>query len=213
MVRRVRSWSASVVVAGALLAPVSAQDEGGPPPAGGQEEGRRERAPRRPARELSFDAAPEGWQRVEPQGRRRFLQEYRLPAADGQAEGPQVTVLFMAQPRPFDEYRSRLKHSWTHADGAPLADADQTVEIRRPSDPEVRVVEQAGTQTSRDGGKKEGMKLLAAYVRAGDDAWSVWLMGPAAGVDRNRDAFLRWVETARPGPAPAPAPAPADEGD
>lgn len=191
MVRR--SWSAFLVVL-ALLAPVAAQDEGAPPSGGGQE-----RAPRRPARDLAFDAAPEGWEKVEPRGRRRFLVEYRLPAAEGQAEGPAVTVLFMSPVRSFDEYRGRLKSSWTRADGAPLADADQVVEIRRPSDPEVRVVEQEGAQASRDGSKKEGMKLLAAYVRAGDDAWSVWLLGTAEGVERHREAFLRWVESARPG--------------
>ncbi|MCO5168241.1 MAG: hypothetical protein M9894_18015 [Planctomycetes bacterium] len=189
MVRPVCRWSLLFLL---LLAPALAQDEGRP-----------ERAPRRqaaPQREVRFDPAPEGWRKVEQGGRRRFLLEYALPPAEGQAEGPQVTVMAMGQ-REFGDYRGRLKGGWSRPDGAPLGDADQVVELRRAADPEVRLVEQQGTHGPRDGARRDGMKLVAAYVRQGDDRWSVWLMGTIEGVDRHREAFLRWVETARPADA------------
>lgn len=192
------SWLASALVVSTLLSAAfgqNGQEEPPPPPPSGGDE----RAPRRPARDVTFDAAPEGWQEADApaRGRRRFLAEYTLPAAEGQAEGPKVSVMGVA--REFDDYRGRLKSGWSTADGAPLTDADQVVEIRRAADPEVRAVEQAGSQTPRGGAKKDGMKLIAVYVRSGEDRWSVWLLGTAEGVALHRDAFLRWVETARPG--------------
>lgn len=205
-----RPLLASALFVSTLLLPAFAQDEPPPPPPSGDRE---ERAPRAPTRDVTFDPAPEGWQKAAPsanaggRGRRRFLADYTLPAAEGQPEGPKVSVMSMG-PREFDEYRSRLKNNWSKPDGTPLTDADQVVELRKAADPEVRVVEQSGSQTPRDGAKKDGLKLIAVYVRSGDDRWSVWLLGTAEGVALHRDAFLRWVETAKPGellPAPAPA--------
>lgn len=185
MLRPVCALSLVALLLGPAVAPGRADDESPP-----------EAAPRRQAREVRFDPAPDGWRKVEPEGRRRFLLEFALPGAGDGAEGPRVTVMAMSA-REFADYRGRLKAGWSRADGAPLSDADQVVEIRRAADPEVRIVEQQGTSGPRDA-RRAGMKLVAAYVRQGDDRWSVWLLGTVEEVDRHREAFLRWVETARP---------------
>lgn len=211
MPRRVASLCVLLLLGLVLVpAPALAQEGGDAPPSG--EGGEREpREPRTPARKLEFDAAakPEAWQAPEGRQRRRFQVEYKT------ADGAEITVLPVREKREFAEYRARLLRNWTKADGAALTDADQVVEVRKAADPEVRVVEQAGTQAQpREGTKKEGLKLVAVYVRQGDDRWSVWLLGPTAAVDAQREAFLKWVDTAKPGAAPAPStePAPAPEG-
>jgi hypothetical protein len=185
-----------------------AQDEGGetPPPPSTEQ-----RAPRRPLRDLRLAAAPEGWQAPQAQGeargRRRFLAEYTLPVAAGSTEAPKVTVLAMGprQAQSFDEYRGRLVAGWTKPDGSAVTQTDQTVATRKEGDLEIKTSEHAGSfAPARGGEKKDGMKLLAVWVRQGEDRWSIWLMGPAAGVDQAKDAFLAWVDTAQPGdPLPA----------
>lgn len=203
MLRRVAS---TCVLLSALAVPAFAQD-GQPPPGGGG--GGQQRAPRPPARMLDFGAtAPDTWKAPEKEakGRLRYQLELKTP------DGADVTVLAMREKREFAEYRSRLLRSWTKADRTPLTDADQVVEVRKAADPEIRVIEQAGTQAQREGEAKEGMKLIAVYVRQGEDRWSVWLLGPAAAVDAQRDAFLKWVDTARAGEVPAAPAPPSDEG-
>jgi hypothetical protein len=217
----VRRLVAVCALACALVLPALAQvPEGGegtpPPPAGGEKEGgRRRRGPPREFRKLDFDAPPADWKArpadAQP-GRNamRFQGDWDLPPADGQTEGPRVTVLGTgAQQREFAAYQERLRGTWTKADGAPLAAADQTTETRKEGELEVRLVIQEGTQTPRGGSAKPGMKLVAAWVRAGKDSWSVWLLGTAEGVEKHKAAFLTWLDTARPGAVPTPPPAPA----
>ncbi len=187
----------SIVLAALLFVPAMAQDSEKPPtppPAGGGGE----RAPRKPTRDLRFDAAPTGWTKVEGgSGKRRFLSEFKLPAAADQTEQPAVTVI--GSRSPFSEYQAKLRNNWSKADGAPLAEADQKTEVKHEADPEIRIVEQAGTFTPKGGDKKTGMALIAVYVAQGEDKWSVWLMGTAEGVAMHKDAFLTWVATAKPG--------------
>lgn len=206
-------------LAGALVLPVGAQDgeETPPPPAGGQEGGQEEGGQRRgrqgrgggrTLRKLDTGTLPAEWtaRPAEPQqqGGRRFQGDWNLPAADGQSEGPRVTVLATgAQQREFETYRERLRGTWTKADGSALSAEDQTVETRKEGELEVRLVTQAGTQTPRGGAAKSGQKLVAAWIKAGNDSWSVWLLGPAEGVDKHREAFLAWLDQVKPGPAPA----------
>lgn len=186
----------SIVLAALLFVPAMAQDTDKPPtppPAGGKE-----RAPRKPTRDLRFDAAPSGWTKVEGgSGKRRFLHEFKLPAAADQTEQPQVTVL--GSNSAFADYQGKLRTNWSKADGSQLLEADQKTEVKHEADPEIRVVEQAGTFTPKGGDKKTGMALIAVYVAQGEDKWSVWLMGTAEGVAMHKDAFLAWVVTAKPG--------------
>ena len=206
----------AAALASALILPAAAQDDpgGAKPPAGeGDEERPRRERRRAPARKLEFDAAPAEWKAHEaPQGGRgaaRFQGEWQLPAAAGQSEGPVVTVMASGgQRREFDGYRTRIRNGWTKDDGSPLGEADQKVETRKEGELEVRLVEQAGTRTAQKGAEpKKGQKLIAAWVKAGNDGWSVWLLGTTEGVEAAREAFLKWLDTARPGAAPAAPPA------
>jgi hypothetical protein len=188
----------SIVLAALLFVPAMAQDTDKPPtppPAGG---GGGERAARKPTRDLRFDATPAGWTKVEGgSGKRRFLSEFKLPAAADQAEQPAVTVI--GSRSGFADYQAKLRNNWAKADGSALAEADQKTEVKHEAEPEIRVVEQAGTFTPKGGDKKTGMALIAVYVAQGEDKWSVWLMGTAEGVALHKDAFLAWVATAKPG--------------
>lgn len=214
MVRRLVFLCALV---GALVLPVVAQDDGGdaPPPAGGQggeggaRRGRQGRGQNRTQRKLDAGAVPADWKvhTADPQqqGGRRFQADWELPAADGASEGARVTVLATgAQQRVFDTYRERLRNNWKQADGAALGAADQTVETRKEGELEIRIVTQEGTQAPKEGTAKPGQKLVAAWIKSGNDSWSVWLLGPAASVDKHREAFLAWIDQVKPGPAPEP---------
>lgn len=143
---------------------------------------------------LAFDAAPADWKARPPEGK-PYVCDYDLPAAEGDAEGARVNVLFY--PMGFEDYRKKLVQHWTAADGTPLEAEDQKFETFEYNDLKVRVFTLEGTHSPKGADPKPRSKLVTAHVRGPGGQWNVWLIGPAKSVDKHRETYLKWLKTVR----------------
>lgn len=161
-------------------------------------------APRPP---LTFDPPPATWT-PHPAESKPFLLDYDLPAAEGDEGGGGLRVNVLEYPMGFDDYCAKILGKWRRADGEQLTADDQSVEQLDVNGLTIRVVDQRGTHTPREGPARPGWRLVAAHVQADTRYWTVWLMGPATGVERHRAEYIAWLRTAKVGAALA---APADD--
>lgn len=175
-------------------------------------------------RRLNFQPTPREWerQRIEqPAGHRIDRDEWvitkpagmrREPPVTGdppvtapppdtgarpfRPEGPRVSVSPLDRRyRGFDAFRRGLLTDWRNAQGDPLTDLDQNVIVRREGDTEIRLIEQSGSFQPRTGRGLERGKLVTGWVRNGEDAWEVRLLGEPEQVDAQREAFVRWLDS------------------
>ena len=186
----------------------------------------------RASRRLNYQPVPRAWERQridDPAGRTSFRDEWVITTPEGmrreppvtgdppvtapppdtgarpfQDQGPRVSIAPLSRrTRGFDAWRRGLLTDWTDEQGQPLRDEHQNVIVRREGDTEVRLVEQSGAWRPRTGRSLDRAKVVSGWVRQGDDAWEVRLIGEPEQVDRHRDAFLRWLDTVDAGDAAA----------
>jgi formylmethanofuran dehydrogenase subunit E len=153
----------------------------------------------RPTQLIVFGDVPKGWKprAAAPDSKKTFLHAFDLEAAEGEAEGPHVDVLYF--PLGFQDYEKKLLPGWSKADGTPTTLDDHKTETFEANDLKVRTVEVGGTYTHKDAVHK-GWSLVAAHIRAPGGQWSAWLIGPEKGVAKHRAAYLDWVKTVKLGP-------------
>ena len=144
---------------------------------------------------VAFGDAPADW-KPRPKEKKPFVCDYALPLAEGDADdSTRVNVLLY--PATFDDYRKKILEHWKRQDGTPLALEDQKTEGLKKGDLELRTIEQKGTHTPKGGPEQQGWTLLAVHIAGPGGKWTAWLMGPSKSVEKNREAYLSWVKTAR----------------
>ncbi len=122
------------------------------------------------------------------------LHEWKLEKAEGDDEEPVVKLFHWGTaPGDADANVKRWVGMFKTKDGEALPEEKVKKETFESNGLKFTTVELEGTFKD-----KKGQKAIAVYVKgSGDDVWTVRLDGPAKSVDKAKDAFMKWLKSAK----------------
>jgi hypothetical protein len=153
-------------------------------------------------KKLVFDT-PKEWKEVDVKGATMApKKEWSLEKAEGDDEAPSLKLYhFGGSGGTLDENVKRWCSQFKTKDGEAFAVEKAKKETFEVGDLKITTVEIEGTYQRPammgGGDPKKDQKLLAAYVDGKGGPWFIKLQGPAKSVDKNKDAFVKWLKSAK----------------
>jgi hypothetical protein len=122
------------------------------------------------------------------------IHEWNLEKAEGDAEEPVVKLFhWPSAPGDADANVKRWTGMFKTKDGEALPADKVKKETFESNGLKFTTVELEGTYKD-----KKDQKSIAVYIKgSGDDVWTVRLDGPIKSVDKAKDAFLKWLKSAK----------------
>jgi hypothetical protein len=156
-------------------------------------------------KKLTFDT-PKEWKELPGKtGGFSPIMSFELAKAEGDADAPIIKVYHFGagQGGTLDDNVKRWCGQFKTKDGDKFSEDKAKKESFESNGLKVTTVEIEGTYTPpammRGGDPKEGQKLIGAYVEGDGGPWFVKLQGPAKSVDKAKDAFVKWLKSAKLG--------------
>jgi hypothetical protein len=152
---------------------------------------------------LVFDAPPAEWKVETHEGMMAPKAAYALKAAEGDSDDAKVTLhYFGGHGGSVEANIDRWRGQFTDASGKPLAPESVKPEKSEVNGLKVTFVEFAGTyQPPSFGGPaqaaKPGWRLVAAIFDTTAGPWFLRLVGPEKTIAKHREAFTKWLKSAR----------------
>jgi hypothetical protein len=147
---------------------------------------------------------PKEWKDAEVKGGMMApKQQWTLEKAEGDEEAPTVKLYAFGGPTgTVDDNVKRWTGQFKTKDGEAVPAEKVKKETFEVGDLKITTVEIAGTYSPMRGDPKKGQKLIAAYIadnrkdgKAGP--WFVRLDGPEKSVDKAKDAYVKWLKSAK----------------
>ena len=153
-------------------------------------------------KKLVFET-PKEWKEVEVKGGMMApKKQWTVDKAEGDDEAPSIKLShFGGQGGTLDDNVKRWCGQFKTVDGAAFPVDKAKKETFEVGELKVTTIEIAGTFTpsamTGGGDPKKGQKLLAAYIEGKGGPWFVKLQGPEKSVDKNKDAYVKWLKSAK----------------
>jgi hypothetical protein len=153
-------------------------------------------------RKLVFET-PKEWKEEEVKGGMMApKRQWSVEKAEGDAEAPTIKLShFGGQGGTLDDNIKRWCGQFKTQDGVAFPVDKAKKETFEVGELKVTTIEIAGTYTPPammgGGDPKKGQKLVAAYIEGKGGPWFVKLQGPEKSVDKARDAYVKWLKSAK----------------
>ncbi|HZU97855.1 MAG TPA: hypothetical protein VFF73_14230 [Planctomycetota bacterium] len=152
------------------------------------------------AKKLVFET-PKDWKELPAQsGFMAPTSSWEVAKEEGDSEAPQVLYYDLGgQGGDVDSNVDRWVGQFTTKDGEKIAKDKVKRETFESNGLKITTIEVAGTFKPRKGDPKKGWKLVAAYVdgQGKGGPFFVKLLGPEKSVDKAKDAFVKWLKSAK----------------
>jgi hypothetical protein len=153
-------------------------------------------------KKLTFDTPKEWKADTVKGGMMAPKHQWTLEKAEGDAEAPLLKVYnFGGQGGSVDDNVKRWCGQFKNKDGDAFPVDKAKKESFKVGDLEVTTVEIEGTYTPPammgGGDPKKDQQLVGAVIEGEGGPWLVKLQGPIKSVDKNKDAFVKWLKTAK----------------
>ena len=153
-------------------------------------------------KKLVFET-PKEWKEAEVKGGMMAPKhQWTLDKAEGDDDAPSVKLYnFGGQGGTLDDNVKRWCSQFKTADGNAFPVDKAKKETFEVGELKITTVEISGTYTppamGGGGDPKKGQKLVGAFVDGKGGPWFVKLQGPEKSVDKNKDAYVKWLKSAK----------------
>lgn len=154
-------------------------------------------------KKLVFET-PKEWKEAEVKGGMFAPKaQWTLEKAEKDDESPTIKLSHFpgGQGGTLDENIKRWCGQFKTKDGEAIPVEKASKESFEVGELKVTMVEVSGTFTPRTmtgaGDPKKGQKLIAAYIEGKGGPWFTKLEGPEKSVDKNKDAYVKWLKSAK----------------
>jgi len=153
-------------------------------------------------KKLTFETPKEWKEQAAKTGAMAPIHEWKLEKADGDDEEPVLKVYHWANGvGTVDENVKRWAGLFKTKDGDAFPVEKAKKETFESNGLKITTVEIEGTFTPPammgGGDPKKGQKLIAAYVDGPGGPWTVKLQGPVKSIDKVKDAYVKWLKSAK----------------